>query len=33
MSYHQNTGVLQVVNRQIHSKTGHTGGRAIWGTL
>jgi hypothetical protein len=31
--HHQNTGVLQVVNRQIHSKTGHTGGRAIWGTL
>ncbi|MCM3585556.1 hypothetical protein M3182_07315 [Mesobacillus maritimus] len=22
-----------MVNRQIHSKTGHTGGRAIWGTL
>lgn len=29
--HNQNTGILELVNRRIHSSTGHTGGRAIWG--
>lgn len=31
--HHQNAGVLQLVNSTTHSLTGHTGGKAIWGTL
>ncbi|MCY7572347.1 HNH endonuclease [Bacillus pumilus] len=31
--HHENTGRLQLVNKEIHKKTGHTGGRAIWGRL
>lgn len=31
--HHQTRGVLQLVNKTIHDKTGHTGGRAIWGTM
>lgn len=31
--HHQNTGVLQLVKTTTHKLTGHTGGRAIWGTL
>ena len=31
--HHQTRGVLQLVNKTLHDKTGHTGGRAIWGTM
>ena len=31
--HHQNRGVMQLVNSKIHQQTGHTGGRAIWGSL
>ena len=31
--HHQNTGVMQLVKSSIHQQTGHTGGRAIWGSL
>ncbi|MCY8126306.1 HNH endonuclease [Bacillus spizizenii] len=31
--HHENTGRLQLVNRTIHEKTGHTGGKSIWGSL
>lgn len=31
--HHQNTGIMQLVNSTTHSKTGHTGGKAIWGSL
>ncbi|MCY8271265.1 HNH endonuclease [Bacillus sonorensis] len=31
--HHQNTGRLQLVNKEIHKKTGHTGGKSIWGKL
>lgn len=30
--HHQNRGVLQLVGRSTHEKTGHTGGKSIWGT-
>ncbi|MGG4266713.1 HNH endonuclease [Peribacillus simplex] len=30
--HHQDRGKLQLVNKKIHDKTGHTGGKAIWGT-
>jgi uncharacterized protein YukE len=29
--HHQEEGLLQLVNKKVHSQTGHTGGRAIWG--
>lgn len=29
--HHQETGVLQLVNRDIHEKTYHIGGYSIWG--
>ncbi|MBK3494941.1 HNH endonuclease [Viridibacillus sp. YIM B01967] len=32
-NHHQNRGVLQLVDAVKHSKTGHTGGKAIWGSL
>lgn len=31
--HHQDTGKLQLVNKTIHQKTGHTGGKSIWGKL
>ncbi|KIL72274.1 HNH endonuclease [Bacillus badius] len=31
--HHEKRGILQLVNREIHNKTGHTGGKAIWGSL
>lgn len=31
--HHQTRGVLQLVNKTVHDKTGHTGGRAIWGSM
>lgn len=31
--HHQNRQLMQLVNTTIHQQTGHTGGRAIWGTL
>lgn len=31
--HHENTGVMQLVDRELHRKTGHTGGKAIWGKL
>ena len=30
--HHQETGVLQLVDREVHRKTGHTGGFTIWGS-
>ena len=30
--HHQETGVLQLVDREVHRKTGHTGGFSIWGS-
>lgn len=29
--HHQDTGRMQLVDTTIHSKTGHTGGKSIWG--
>ncbi len=29
--HHQDTGKMQLVDTGIHSKTAHTGGKAIWG--
>jgi hypothetical protein len=29
--HNEETGKMQLVDTEIHSKTGHTGGRAIWG--
>ncbi|MCY7782761.1 MULTISPECIES: T7SS effector LXG polymorphic toxin [unclassified Bacillus (in: firmicutes)] len=29
--HHQNEGIMQLVDADIHGKTGHTGGRNIWG--
>ncbi|MBU0444437.1 HNH endonuclease [Bacillus amyloliquefaciens] len=31
--HHENRGRLQLVDKNIHKKTGHTGGRSIWGSL
>lgn len=30
--HHENPGNLQLVKRTTHEKTGHTGGRTIWGS-
>ncbi|MGN7854362.1 HNH endonuclease [Exiguobacterium sp. 22311] len=30
--HHEDRGILQLVDRQTHANTAHTGGRAIWGT-
>lgn len=29
--HHQEVGRMQVVNAEIHAKSGHTGGKEIWG--
>ena len=29
--HHQSSGVMQLVDREIHRRTGHTGGISIWG--
>lgn len=29
--HHENRGILQLVDKKIHSKVAHTGGKAIWG--
>ncbi|EOP57680.1 hypothetical protein IKQ_00630 [Bacillus cereus VDM053] len=29
--HHQEPGDMQLVNTWTHQKTGHTGGRALWG--
>jgi hypothetical protein len=29
--HHQDEGKMQLVDEFIHGKTGHTGGRHIWG--
>ncbi|KKH47871.1 HNH endonuclease [Methanosarcina sp. 1.H.A.2.2] len=29
--HNQEDGVLQLVDSNVHEKTGHTGGRTIWG--
>lgn len=29
--HHQNTGEIQLVHKNLHEKTGHTGGKTIWG--
>ncbi|MBF0780468.1 HNH endonuclease [Granulicatella sp. 19428wC4_WM01] len=29
--HHQNEGLMQLVDRKIHRKTGHIGGYSIWG--
>ncbi|GHI00066.1 HNH endonuclease [Neobacillus kokaensis] len=31
--HHQKTGYFQLVDKTIHEKTGHTGGKSIWGSL
>ncbi|MED4302003.1 S8 family serine peptidase [Geobacillus stearothermophilus] len=31
--HHEKTGRLQLVDKNLHDKTGHTGGKAIWGSL
>lgn len=31
--HHQQVGKMQLVNTWEHSKTGHTGGRSIWGSI
>ncbi len=30
--HHQTRGYMQLIKSEQHSKTGHTGGRKIWGT-
>lgn len=30
-NHNQNSGILELVNSRIHSNTGHTGGRSLWG--
>ncbi|MBC1290944.1 HNH endonuclease [Listeria booriae] len=30
--HHQDRGKMQLVDKAIHQQTGHTGGKAIWGT-
>lgn len=30
--HHQNRGVFYLVSTSLHSRSGHTGGRAIWGS-
>lgn len=30
--HHQNTGEIQLVHKNLHDKTGHTGGKTIWGS-
>lgn len=30
--HHEKRGVMELVRTKIHSKTGHTGGKSIWGT-
>ncbi|GIN87860.1 hypothetical protein J6TS2_42460 [Heyndrickxia sporothermodurans] len=27
--HHQDRGILQLIDKEVHNKTGHTGGRAI----
>ena len=29
--HHQSKGKLELVDKEIHNQTGHTGGKAIWG--
>ncbi|MEK3806090.1 HNH endonuclease [Bacillus sp. FSL H8-0547] len=29
--HHQNPGRMELVDSEIHSRTGHTGGQKIWG--
>ena len=29
--HNEETGRMQLVDSEIHAKTGHTGGRSIWG--
>ena len=29
--HNQEEGVLQLVDKNVHEQTGHTGGRSIWG--
>lgn len=29
--HHQETGVMQLIDTEIHDKTGHTGGKSVWG--
>lgn len=31
LHHYQDAGYLQLVHKNLHDKTGHTGGRAIWG--
>lgn len=32
LHHHQEAGFLQIIHKDLHEGTGHTGGRAIWGT-
>ncbi|MER0467173.1 HNH endonuclease [Bacillus cabrialesii subsp. cabrialesii] len=29
--HHQDPGRMQLVDQKVHRKTGHTGGRHLWG--
>lgn len=29
--HHQETGAMQLIDTEIHDKTGHTGGKSVWG--
>jgi hypothetical protein len=29
--HHQEAGVMQLIDTEIHEKTGHTGGKSVWG--
>jgi len=31
--HHEDRGIMQLVDSQVHADTGHTGGKAIWGKL
>lgn len=31
--HHEDRGIMQLVDSDVHAATGHTGGKAIWGTL
>lgn len=31
--HHERTGYLQLVDKNVHKRTGHTGGKSIWGSL
>ncbi|HWJ80499.1 MAG TPA: HNH endonuclease [Niallia sp.] len=32
LHHHENSGTFQLVHKNLHDKTGHTGGKSIWGS-